>query len=161
MATNRHVSPERKAASRAKSNANLRPIPINERSPEERKEICRKGRRGQQEAQKKRKAIREICDEVLAMTCPQGTANFGALQQAALDAAKQRGEEWSVYEAGVIAQVAKMIEGDTRAAEFVRDSAGDRPGQEVQVSGELTGADLALLQKVAARLDHDKGKAGE
>lgn len=146
----KYSTPEAKAASLA----NLRPKNIHDRPPEEAKAICRKGREGQAKAQRRKKALRDICGELLAMECPTGAANLDALTDAAIGMAKERGEPLDVYEAGVLAQIARMLAGDTRAAEFVRDSAGDKPGDNIQVGGDvMTPGDVALLHNVAARLD--------
>lgn len=83
------------------------------------------------------------------MVCPDGAADFGMLQLAALEAAKERGQPLDVYEAALLAQLARALQGDTRAAEFVRDSAGDKPTDKVQADATVTSAaDLALLRKL-------------
>ena len=52
---------KKKAESRAKSNANLRPKPpINERPPEEQLEIRRKGQRASLEVVRRKKAIKDM-----------------------------------------------------------------------------------------------------
>lgn len=138
---------------RARSNANLRPIALTERTPEEQKAIRRKGQAAQQASLRRKKALRDICTELLGMTCPKGAANLGELTNAAKEAAEGRGQPLDVYEAALLAQLARALQGDTRAAEFVRDSAGDKPGEVVQSAGEpITAADLELLRKVSARL---------
>lgn len=143
---------------RAKSNANLKPIPLSDRPPEEQKAIRRKGQAAQQASRRRKKALRDICTELLGMTCPKGAANLGELTEAATEAAKDRGQPLDVYEAALLAQLARALQGDTRAAEFVRDSAGDKPGDVVQSGGEpITAADLELLRKVSARLEAGDG----
>ena len=144
-----HKTPEEKAAARKRSNANLTHPPFTERSAEEQREIRRKGQAAQQAARRRKKALRDICAELLAMQCPDGAARLGMLEDAAKDAARDRGEPLDVYEAGLLAQVARMLDGDTRAAEFVRDSAGDKPTDKTQVDAAvLTSADVELLRRL-------------
>jgi hypothetical protein len=151
MASKSRKTPEEKAAARKKSNANLIPMPFDEMDPERAKNIRRKGQAAQQEAKRRKKALREICAELLAMKCPEGAARLGTLEEAARGAAEERGEPLDVYEAGMLAQVARMLEGDTRAAEFVRDSAGDKPTDKMQAEATvLTAGDVALLRRLGA-----------
>ena len=151
MASKSRKTPEEKAEARKRSNANLTYPNISERSPEEQLAIRRKAREAQRQSQKRKKALKEICAELLAMKCPEGAAKLGALEGAASDAARERGEPLDVYEAGMLAQVARMLEGDTRAAEFVRDSAGDKPTDKMQAEATvLTAGDVALLRRLGA-----------
>lgn len=149
MASKSRKTPEEKAASRKRSNANLTYPSITERPEEEAKEIRRKGQAAQTAARKRKKALREICAELLAMQCPEGAAKLGTLEEVARGAARERGEPLDVYEAGLLAQVARMLDGDTRAAEFVRDSAGDKPTDKAEVDAAiLTSADVELLRRL-------------
>ncbi len=81
---------------------------------------------------------------------------------AARGAAEERGEPLDVYEAGMLAQVARMLEGDTRAAEFVRDSAGDKPTDKMQAEATvLTAGDVALLRRLGALEGAEEPKKSE
>ena len=101
--------------------------------------------------------LREIAGELLCLPCPEGAAALPGLEETARQAAQARGRPLEVYEAALLAQAAKALQGDTRAAQFLREAAGDKaPGEEQQ---PLTAADLALLKKVAARLE--KGQAAD
>ena len=56
-------------------------------------------------------------------------------------------------------KVAQAMAGNTKAAVFVRDSAGDKPADDVQVSTGMTDADRQLMANVAARLQQkDKNR---
>ena len=44
-----------------------------------------------------------------------------------------KGQNISVQEAILIAQIQKAMKGDTRAAEYVRDSIGQKPSEKMQV----------------------------
>lgn len=48
-----------------------------------------------------------------------------------------KGKNVSVQEAMMMAQVMKAIKGDTKAAEYVRDTVGQKPVDNVSVSGEV------------------------
>ena len=48
--------------------------------------------------------------------------------------AKLKGKNISVQEAMLIAQVQKAMRGDTKAAEFIRDTAGQKPVENVDMN---------------------------
>ena len=76
---------------------------------------------GRKKAENK-KTMREILDAFLRMPAPES-----ALEEKALLLAQARGAPLDLYEAVVLTQIAKAMKGDTSAAAFVRDSAGDKP----------------------------------
>lgn len=147
-------SPEEKAAARAKSNANL--IPRNS-FPEG---VPEKGGKARAKQRREQKALREILREMLAVELPDTTAQAvasrdesGGTEAIARGIAQGQGHNLTAYQVTALAQIARAVQGDSRAAEFVRDSAGDKPGDVVQSGGEpITAADLELLRKVSARL---------
>lgn len=132
------------------SRDNLRP-PTSYK-PEEWAEIARKGQAAQAEGRRRKRALREVLDALLSMEYT-GTALDGTeLAAAAQEAAKARDTVLDQYDAVAIAQIIKAQDGDTAAAAWVRDSAGDKPGETVAVQ-QLSAEDVQLARKVAARLD--------
>ena len=128
-------------------------------SSEEAREIGRKGGQKSAENRRRKRAIREICADLLAMEAPQGAAELGELTQVAQKLAEERGQPLDLYEVMTLAQVAQAMAGNTKAAVFVRDSAGDKPADDVQVSTGMTDADRQLMANVAARLQQkDKNR---
>ena len=147
-------SPEERAAARAKSNANL--IPRNS-FPDG---VPQKGGKARAKQRREQRALREILKEMLSMELPDTTAQAvaardesGGTEAIAQGIAQDQGHSLTAYQVTALAQIARAVQGDSRAAEFVRDSAGDKPGEVVQSGGEpITAADLELLRKVSARL---------
>lgn len=135
-----------------KGTANLRPIQKGAKGAQ--RAIVSAGGKASSAAQRKKKAIRAICNDLLGMELPEGAAELGALQQMAQDLAQQRGQSLDVYEALTLAQLAQALRGDTKAATFVRDSAGDKPTDQVAASVGVTAGDLALLRKLQEDLQH-------
>lgn len=132
------------------NNSNLKPS--TSYSPEEWAEIARKGQAAQAEGRRRKRALREVLDALLSMEYT-GTALDGKeLAEAAQQAAKRQGKSLDQYDAVAIAQIVKAQDGDTAAAAWVRDSAGDKPGEAVTVQ-QLSAEDVELARKVAARLD--------
>ena len=132
------------------NNSNLR-MPSSY-APDEWAEIARKGQAAQAEGRRRKRALREVLDALLSMEYT-GTALDGTeLATAAQEAAKKQGKSLDQYDAVAIAQIIKAQDGDTAAAAWVRDSAGDKPGEAVTVQ-QLSAEDVQLARKVAARLD--------
>lgn len=117
---------------------------------EERRENGRKGGIASGEAKRKKKAMRERLEILLELPVKPGKGtdlesikNFAAL----------KGKNITVQDAMMIAQIQKALKGDTTAAAFIRDTAGDKPSDKMSITGSVdTGADklaniLAQLQE--------------
>lgn len=96
---------------------------------------------------------RSICRELLARTLPAGAADFGVLQTVAEELGREQGGQPDLYQLMMLVQLQKAMNGDTRAATFVRDCAGDKPEAESPGASGLSDGDRALLQKLMRRLE--------
>ena len=98
-------------------------------TPEQRRENGRKGGIASGEAKRKKKAMRDRLEVLLDMPIKAGREtdiesirNFAAL----------KGKNITVQDAMMIAQIQKAMKGDTTAAAFVRDTAGQNPAVRVE-----------------------------
>lgn len=109
---------------------------------EQKSERGKKGNLASQKAKRDNRTLREIALELLSSEAspemiakynlPEGVSNGVVMMAAA---------------------AAKAQDGDVRAQEYIRDTAGQMPTKEVQVSAEVfTEANKALLDKVAERI---------
>ncbi|MEG1564559.1 MAG: hypothetical protein RR365_12665 [Bacteroides sp.] len=93
-------------------------IPNSERTPKERKKIASKGGQASGVARRRKKAMREVLDELLLTPAPEDLVDapspFAGIQGL------------TVEQAVLIAQIAQAIQGDTKAAIFIRDTAGQK-----------------------------------
>lgn len=123
-------------------------IPFTERTEEEQKEIARKGGIKSGEVRRARKTAREILQEML-----QRQLSNDQIDDILGTSKNLLGEDKTAY--AVIN--AKMIQvaaaGDTKAYNAVRDTVGDAPVQEQRIENINTPGDMALYEKVAARLE--------
>ena len=78
--------------------------------------------------------MRETLDILLSMPMKDGAA---ADVDSIRSFAAIKGKNISVQEAILIAQVQKAMKGDTRAAEYVRDTIGEKPGESVEMTMNL------------------------
>ena len=102
-------------------------------TPEERKEAGRKGGIASVESRRNKKALKERLEILLDMPINKGKEvdieaikNFAAL----------KGKNITVQDAMMIAQIQKALKGDTQAAVFIRDTAGQNPTTRVDIEVE-------------------------
>lgn len=108
----------------------LKPV----QTKEEAKERGRKGGIASGKARREKKLMRETLDIFLSMPLKNGkSANVEEIKSLAA----LKGKNISVQEAILIAQVQKAMKGDTRAAEYVRDTIGQKPVDNVDMSVNL------------------------
>ena len=103
-------------------------------TPEERRELGRKGGIASGEAKRKKKAMRERLEILLDLPLKSGREtdlesikNFAAL----------KGKNITVQDAMMIAQIHKALKGDTNAAAFVRDTAGENPSVKMEADVDM------------------------
>lgn len=96
-------------------------------TPGQRRENARKAGKASAEAKKRRKAMRESLEVLLNLgmsegeiTDPETVKCWNELQ----------GKNITVQDVVLVKQIMKAIKGDTKAAEFVRDTSGNRPTNE-------------------------------
>ena len=138
--------------------ANLKPAEnLRTMDPEKRKEIQQKGAAVSNERQAKRRSIRDICETLLALELPNKAAiTDDEAREMAEKMAQATGKPVTVYDAIVCAQTAAAMQGNTKAAEYIRDSAGDKPGENVRLDADImTEGDRKLLAKLQAAMGND------
>lgn len=129
---------------------NLRPVT----STEEARERGRRGGRASGRARRAKRDMRETFRELLDMPLkPGGMTGFGTLEGA-------EGKNMTVGEAIAMRMIRDAMGGDVRAAEFVRDTSGQRPSQAVEVTAptrDAADAFAALLDEVRAEAPDGDG----
>ena len=95
-----------------------------------------------QDTQQTRRSIREILEDLSKMKAtPEEIEEYGLK------------EGTTLLEAVNLAQVRRAMKGDTKAAEYVRDTLGEKPSEKVDANiTAITPADEELIKRVAARL---------
>ena len=131
--------------------ANLRPArPLSERPEGEAREIRQQGQKASVESQTRRRTIRDIYSDLLQMPGLLEDGTPADIAQAVQESAQKRGKSVTVYDSIAVAMAAKARAGDVKAAAFVRDSVGDKPVDQMQVSDTITDGDRKLLAKLSA-----------
>lgn len=126
--------------------------PFQGRSKTEMQSIGSKGGKASAEARRRKRDLREIAKALLAadMSDTQVTEILGTAQDL-LDGDKSVG---AVLTARMAQEAGK---GNYKAYEVLRDTAGYKPKDQLEVDAVITDADRDLLDKVAARLDAQNG----
>lgn len=109
-------------------------ISLGERTTGEQQKIARKGGIASGKARREKKLMRETLDIILSMPMKNGK---NADVESIRSFAALKGKNISVQEAILIAQVQKAMKGDTKAAEYVRDTIGQKPGESIEMSMNL------------------------
>jgi hypothetical protein len=103
-------------------------------TPEQRRENGRKGGIASGESKRKKKAMKETLDVLLSMPMKNGRSidieavkNFAAI----------KGKNINVQEAMIISMLQRAMKGDVKAAEWIRDTAGQKPTDNMNMAMEL------------------------
>ena len=103
-------------------------------TPEERAEYGRQGGIKSGETKRRKKAMKETLEVLLSMPMKNGKTsdvetikNFAAL----------KGKNINVQEAMIIAMIQRAMKGDVKAAEWLRDTSGQKPTDNMNVIGAV------------------------
>lgn len=127
---------------------NLTPI----RTVEEAREKGRKGGLASAASRREKKALRETLEDLLTMSIKNGKPTS---VEKIKSIAAIKGKNISVQEAIMLAQIQKAIRGDVRAAEFIRDTIGQKPQDNMIVSGEVNNPMAGLTTEELKKLIED------
>ena len=103
-------------------------------TPEQRRENGRKGGIASGEAKRKKRAMRETLDVLPAM--PMKSGKFADIESIKNFAAL-KGKNINVQEAMVISMLQRAMKGDVKAAEWIRDTAGQKPVENMNMNMNL------------------------
>lgn len=119
-------------------------------STDEARSRGRKGGIASGKARREKKMFRETLESILTMSIKDGK---GMDVEAITNFAAIKGQNISVQDAILISQVQKAMKGDTRAAEYVRDTIGQKPSDKVQLE-----ADVSMTDRLKEVEGYVKGK---
>ena len=103
-------------------------------TPEQRRENGRKGGIASGEAKRKKRAMRETLDVLLAM--PMKNGKFADIE-VIKNFADIKGKNINVQEAMIISMLQRAMKGDVKAAEWIRDTAGQKPVDNMNMNMNL------------------------
>ena len=132
---------------------NLRPIPITARSPEERKEIQRKGAEAVNKIKGEEKSAKQSLDRMLSILVTEGILDKADIETELAERLRRENPSMTLYDAVNAVALGRALAGNVKAMEYVRDTRGDAPVKQVEITENITtDADREMLQMIAARL---------
>lgn len=135
---------------------NLRPCrTLDQLPPEERRELQQAGGAASGVTRRARRSLKETCQMIaeLALSNKEALTDEGA-QRIAEQIEEQTGKPCTIYEAMAAAQAVQAMAGNVKAFVAFRDSAGDKPADQVEISAEtITDADRQLMDNIKRRLE--------
>jgi len=133
---------------------NIKPIPLTERPEEEAREIRRKGAEAVNKLHGEKKTARESLQRMLSILATDEIIANADMDKALAERLRKENPDMTVYDVLNAAAIGRAISGNVKAAEYVRDTAGDKPTEKIDITGQImTDQDRALLENVQARLD--------
>lgn len=107
---------------------------IFEMTTEERQAAGRKGGLKSAEVRKQKKQMKEVLGVLLDMPMKKGKQ---VDVESVRDFASLRGRNISVGDAILIAQIQRAMQGNVQSAEFIRDTSGQKPVEDINMSGQI------------------------
>lgn len=103
-------------------------------------------------ARRERKAMKDTLTTLLAMPMESGAAeNIEEIQSYA----EAAGRNITVQEAIMLAQIKKAVKGDTKAAEYIRDTSGNKIKDELKLSGGVNNPFAGMTTEELKRIIGD------
>lgn len=134
---------------------NIKPIPLTERPEEEAREIRRKGAEAVNKMHGEKKTARESLERMLSILATDEMLSQADIENALAERLRRENPQMTVYDVINAAAIGRAMSGNVKAAEYVRDTAGDKPTDRLDISGQImSDADRALLQQIGSRLDN-------
>ena len=129
-------------------------VSLADRTTEEQQKIATKGGIASGKARREKKAMRETLEVLLSMPLKDGSVEeLEAIQSIA----SLKGKNITVQEAIMFAQIKKALKGNTKAAEYIRDTSGNKMREGLLDYEEQ----LARIDKLKAETARIKGEVDD
>ena len=127
---------------------------LNRENPERAREISRKGGQAVQKMYGEKKTAKQALENILTLKINDQIIDKADLEPEIAERLKRSNPDATIYDLIQIVAAGRAVGGNIKAAEYIRDTYGDKPTEKIDVSGEImTDTDRAMLQKISARLD--------
>lgn len=128
-------------------------IPQSQRTKAEQRKIAREGGKASGKARREKKAMKDTLGTLLTMSLKEGTITD---IEKITNVASLKGLNISVQEAIMLAQIQKALKGDTKAAEYIRDTSGNKLKDGLELSGGINNPFAGLSTKELKKLVDDE-----
>jgi len=127
---------------------------LNEKEPERAREISRLGGVAVQKLYGEKRTAKQCLDNILTLKINDKIIDGADLDPDIAERLKRSNPDATLYDLIQIVAAGRAVGGNIKAAEYIRDTYGDKPTEKIDVSGEImTETDRAMLEKISRRLD--------
>jgi general stress protein YciG len=121
---------------------------------EKHREISRKGAQAVNKLHGEKKTAKQALENILTLKVSDEIIAGADLDPAIAAKLKRDNPDATLYDLIQIVAAGRAVGGNIKAAEYIRDTYGDKPVDKVDISGEImTETDRAMLEKISRRLD--------
>lgn len=129
--------------------------PKRDQTPEQRRAAASRAGKAAAKARRKKKELQEIAKTVLRMPFEGTDAELDELEGMSFEDYPDR--KLTVSEISVLKVAKKAMRGDIAAIQFLRDTAGEKPIERVEVSADVGKAADEIGKLIEKRRNADKG----
>jgi len=127
---------------------------FNQMDAETRREICRKGADAVNRLHGEKKSAKQALENVLTLRVTDDIASAADVDPAIIERLRRDNPNATIYDLIQAVAVGRAVGGSIPAMQYVRDTHGDAPKQQIEVTDNVTtDADRALMRAIAARLE--------
>ena len=128
-------------------------VSFNMMDPEKRREICQKGNAAVRALHGEKKTARESLEKILTIKVTPEIIAGADLPDELAERLRRDNPDATLYDLIQLVAVGRAVSGNMKAYELVRDTAGDKPIERVEVTENVTTeADRELMRDVLERL---------
>lgn len=121
--------------------------------PEKRKEICRKGAEAINALHGEKKTAKQSLEKILTLKVSDEILAGADITDDIAARIKRDNPDMTLYDLIQLVAVGRAVSGNIKAAEYVRDTHGDKPVENVNLTADImTEADRALMESINRRL---------
>ena len=132
-------------------------VSFDKMDPEKRREICRKGNEAVRQLHGEKKTAKQSLEKILTLKVDDSILEAADVPADLAAKLKRDNPDATIYDLIQIVAVGRAVGGNLKAYELIRDTYGDMPVKQIEVTENITtDADRAMMRQINERL-----KAGE
>lgn len=121
---------------------------------EKHREICRKGAAAVNKLHGERKTAKQALENILTLKVNDEIIAGADLPPEIAERLKRSNPDATIYDLIQIVAAGRAVGGNIKAAEYIRDTYGDKPHDTVEINANITtDQDRELMRRIAERLD--------
>ena len=130
-------------------------VPFNQMSKEKQLEIRRKGAEAVNALHGEKKTAKQSLERILTLKATDDIIEAADIDPKVAERLRRDNPNATLYDLIQAVAVGRALDGNMKAYELIRDTHGDKPKEQIELTDNVTtDADRALLQTIASRLDN-------